>query len=649
MQKRVLIIVLLILLVVVVSVDGYLAVRIIEAKIALAVKLKNQINQIQEMKDSLTTLEFAQAIGPSLTTLQQDVSVLKLDLQPWLGFLGLFNWVPQYGNDISMIGPFLDVLTGLSSAAENTYRSMLPVMNVINGKTNNSNLTMMTRLFLEAQPKLAEATQEIDLAISARSKIDISRLSPSFRDLISKKIDPYLSLFKQGLTIITALPGVMGTESRGPQTYLLLIQNEDELRATGGFITAIGILVVKDGELISSTIEDSYAIDDLTKPYPLAPWQLERYMNSLHWVFRDSNWSPDFPTSAAIARYLYSFKNTQTINGVFAIDQKAVSIMLDAVGPVVVEGASDPITSETMVSYIRGSKDTAIEEGEVEHRKDSIGIVAEAILKKIINEPTISWMKVIEKILKALNEHHFLLSFDDPIIKDSIAKLGWDGSISAGEGDFLMVVDSNVGFTKSNAVVEMGLTYNVDLSNLSAITSSLKIVHKNLASKDISCHMFGLNGGLLYRDQIDRCYWDYLRVYKPKDTELVNSSVHSVPAEWTISNIEVPAQVDILDENIQKVNGFGTYLVVPGGEKMETSFQFLLPSSVIINTANSLHEYHLRIEKQPGTSEIPIQIIIHLPPGVESVESNLITGKFADGSWTISTTLNQDIDMNLRF
>ena len=98
------------------------------------------------------------------------------------------------------------------------------------------------------------------------------------------------------------------------------MQNEDELRATGGFLTEVGTVVVKDGEIVSYTFENSYDLDDLSKPYPPAPWQLERYMDAQMLLLRDSNWSPDFPSSAATAEYLYAYKSFHTSDGIIAID-----------------------------------------------------------------------------------------------------------------------------------------------------------------------------------------------------------------------------------------------------------------------------------------------------------------------------------------
>ena len=49
-----------------------------------------------------------------------------------------------------------------------------------------------------------------------------------------------LDVVPGAVTLLPDLPNLLGFNR--PQTYLLLAQNNDELRATGGFITAIGLV-----------------------------------------------------------------------------------------------------------------------------------------------------------------------------------------------------------------------------------------------------------------------------------------------------------------------------------------------------------------------------------------------------------------------
>jgi hypothetical protein len=153
------------------------------------------------------------------------------------------------------------------------------------------------------------------------------------------------------------------------QNYLVLAQNRDELRATGGFISGIGLVTVEDGKIKEFSLGDSYQIDDFSKGYPAPPEPLTRFMLADYWVTRDANWSPDFPTTAEQTQALYTLSTGNQTQGVIAFNQLAVEEVLAAVGPVQIPGTDEPVTSENVEMYMRHAWAPAPEEG-------IIGVVA---------------------------------------------------------------------------------------------------------------------------------------------------------------------------------------------------------------------------------------------------------------------------------
>ena len=97
-------------------------------------------------------------------------------------------------------------------------------------------------------------------------------------------------------------------------------------------------LTIDAGKIISLTVEDSYAVDDFTTPYPDPPAPLRDYMGIDLWVFRDSNWSPDFPVAARQAISLYTQTRGGHIDGVIAMNQKVVEALVDGFGPLTIDG-----------------------------------------------------------------------------------------------------------------------------------------------------------------------------------------------------------------------------------------------------------------------------------------------------------------------
>ena len=89
-----------------------------------------------------------------------------------------------------------------------------------------------------------------------------------------------------------------------------------------------------------------------------------------------------------------------------------------------------------------------------------------------------------------------------------------------------MVVDTNVGYNKTNAVVTSQLSYDVDLTNPSSPTSTLTVIHQNDAQGQAGlCDQSPFNLAptqLEFWYPIDRCYYNYLRIYVPAGTQLMS-------------------------------------------------------------------------------------------------------------------------------
>jgi hypothetical protein len=557
-------------------------------------------------------LDQVELAGPALSTLRRDFEILKNKIEPSLWMGPLFSWVPVYGGDLASVRPLVNMADSLLASADISFKASEPMLGEIS--TSGLTPTRLTEVLVQAQPQLIEADRHLHLAVTARSNLEIARLSPDVRDLILKKVDPLITLLGDGLDVAQDFPRLMGATSEGTKSYLVLAQNEDELRPTGGFITAVGTLLVENGSISDLTFVDSYDMDNWSKPYPAAPWQLQQYMDTSVLVLRDTSWFTNFPTAAMYAETMYSYVNSHPVDGVIAFDQQFLVEILDVVGPVKLEGVTTPIDSSNVITYMRAAKIPAAADlaMNIEVAKPVFtNKIADALAGRILNGD-IPPESLTAVLLKTLHEHHLLLKIDSPSITTILNRQRWDGAVRPAAGDFLMVVDTNVGFNKTNAVVQSTLVYDVDLTKPASPLGSLTVFHSNNTAP-IICRQsdkIKLQVEMFY--PITDCYWNYLRVYMASGAKLLDATPQFVPANWMIVKQDVAAQVDKLDERIDGVQAFGTLQVVPGGESLTTTFHFALPSSVVQSgTGQSI--YHLLVQKQPGTRAVPITIRVHIP------------------------------------
>jgi hypothetical protein len=620
---------------------------------SLTETIRDNVRALQSLAVSSPRMDDFQKVGPQLESLQRDLGSLREEAKPFLGLGPLLGWVPVHGGDLAAASDLLDLAENLTLSANGIVQAAQPGFEYL--KSGGAlDPPQITQIMVRAQPHFIEARKSFDRARVSRAQIDVQLLSPEIRDLIVADLDPVLTLVDDGLSVATSFPRLMGATNEGPKTYLLLIQNEDELRPTGGFISAVGTLIVKDGRVIDLTFEDSYALDDWSNPYPVAPWQLRHYMDIPVLTLHDSNWFADYPTTVQYAEYLYALSRSHSVDGVIALDQHLVVMVLEAIGPVEVEGAPHPITAGNVSAYMRSAKIPPPLESRPEdwHRKVFINKIAEAVLQRLLEENDIQWNVLSTTLLRALDERHLLLQFDDPAMTRVIARRGWDGAVAPGQADFLMVVDSNVGYTKSNAVLETRLTYDVDLTDQTSPKGTLTVIEANNAPDYVPC----LAGKELPPDigeqsyPINLCYWGYLRVYKMAGTKLLAATPHAIPGSQTFLGSNVPARVDPLDhDEIENIQAFGTLVLVPAGQSVVTSFEFKLPASVLSIVPDAKHSsYRLKVQKQPGTLAVPLTIRLKLPANavvVSAPEGAALQGN----SLVLMTDLRKDVNMEVTF
>jgi len=336
-------------------------------------------------------------------------------------------------------------------------------------------------------------------------------------------------------------------------------------------------------------------------------------MNSGVLLLRDTSWFTNYPTAALYAETLYSYVKGFSVNGEIAFDQQFLVEILQVTGSIQVAGVSYPINANNVVAYMRSAKTpTAADLASPDwNNKLFVKLIADALLEKI-SSGAVQPESLLTVFLEGLNEHHLLLKFDNPALTTLLADHRWDGVVRPEQGDFLMAVDTNVGFNKTNAVVTANMIYDIDLTKPAAPIGSLTVIHKNNAA-GIICKQWDkirLPGEEDY--PITDCYWNYMRIYMAGGTKLLDATPQFVPANWMLIKQDVPARVDTLDEGIPGVQTFGTLQVIPGGESVVTTFRFGLPGS-IIQSGIGRSTYHLLVQKQPGTLAEPITIRVHLP------------------------------------
>jgi hypothetical protein len=192
----------------------------------------------------------------------------------------------------------------------------------------------------DAAPTLISAANTVSLSHSRLASIDSSRLLPQVAGPLAEATAALAqadTVLGNAASAARLLPGMLGAE--GPRNYLVLIQNNAELRATGGIPGAFAVISADNGTIELTGQGSAGDIGPFNPPLDVDPEQERIFSDRLGSYFQDVNLTPDFPTAAGTARTMWEKRHAGTrIDGVVALDPVVLGNILGATGPVELAG-----------------------------------------------------------------------------------------------------------------------------------------------------------------------------------------------------------------------------------------------------------------------------------------------------------------------
>lgn len=369
------------------------------------------------------------------------------------------------------------------------------------------------------------------------------------------------------------------------KNYLVLFQNNNELRPTGGFISAYGILKFKNSFFNGIEIQDVFGdVADheyIKPPYPQAQLLTGPFYQG--YTFRDANYDGDFAKSAAELLRMYRLTDTETtFDGILAINMKVLEDVLDILKEVKVGDLV--FTSENVFELLEFSLHNIdyhnIEE--VKQRKNILGPLSKTIIKKVAFSP-LTWRDVSDMVVRNLNEKHIQLHFFDTSLQNKLDKKRWTGTWPKPEGDFLAVVEANLAGMKSDRYIKRDINYRLELWE-----DIERGGYKLMGNVAITVEHFGD-----YNVPISGPYSGYFRTYMPKGTVLKDSNV------------------TVYQKSSSDFSIFGTIVKLNPGERQTLVYTIELPQTIFSGT-----DYHLDLVKQSGTINDSYSIVVEAPQGM---------------------------------
>ncbi|MBU3957141.1 DUF4012 domain-containing protein [Patescibacteria group bacterium] len=524
--------------------------------------------------------------------------------------LGWFRFIPFFGNyyrdgqhlirggdyllqaakvGIEGLQPYADIL-GLEGEEKKTMEEM----------TVEERLLLVLDTVDKLQPSLDEIGEKLELAREEIDQIDPGRYPQT---LFGKKIrvnvivlinaiDGAAEIALKAKPVISYLKPLLGVPDE--KRYLLLFQNDTELRPTGGFITAYAEMSVHNGKITPLGSHDIYSLDAKFGNRVKAPEPILNYhKNVFYWHLRDMNLSPDFAQSMETFWEHFQKVGPKEIDAIIAVDTNVLVDLLENLGQIGVPGWGN-FSSEIdercdcpqVVYELELLADKPVSEWRTE-RKAVLGPLMHSILANAMGSPRKKWPEFFNITLAAIQEKHLLFYFLDEELQQAMEALNAAGRIKEAEGDYFHLNDCNFAGAKSDMFIERSVKQEIEIASDGTVTKMVTIDYRNPAPPS-NCN---LEAGELC---LNGLYRDWVRLYVPQGSELI---------EATGAEIETKVYEDLGKTVFETFYGDQAPLRPEG--KKQLTFKYKLPFKL-----EKGEDYQLLIQKQPGTYNPEYEIIL---------------------------------------
>lgn len=572
-------------------------------------RVQNSLNSVNRVIRSLDGRTFTDWTLSDFDRLRLSVGDMAGNLataRQRTGFLRAF--VPN--EDLDANFAMLDIAQELALAADDMLAGAQPALFfLVTGEedTSGSQISFGVRvvdLLRIGLPRFLAAGQHLDSARTALASVSVGSLSAD-RLLQIEMLRQYHELLIDINSILIDAPDAL-TTALGiieTQNYLILSQNSDELRPSGGYISTYGVFRVRNGR-----IDDySYSATTASSPNP-PPAEAASEINLPDWWIQysqpiyaawDGSWEPGFPKTAEMARWYYdSGNNPQSpVNGVFAIDLIGFEYILRALGTISIPGYDQQVNADNFRSVIYSIRSSG--EDNSPHKR-FLASVYQQILNRwqALSRDPETGRALLGALLRALQEKHIMLYFVDERLNRLSALLEWDGAQLSGRShDYFMATETNLG-NKSNR----------------------SIIRRTILDVQIQP-----DGSFVNRATLT---YDYPAAIAENDPA-VNAAFHGPLDYRNLLQVFVPAGGVLLDavnfpiRPVQVVEPDHTRFVTRFGLAYNNSDRFQLDysSPIRVEEFGGFRRYRLLVQKQAGTQGEAVDLQISLPAGAQVVSA----------------------------
>jgi hypothetical protein len=417
----------------------------------------------------------------------------------------------------------------------------------------------------------------------------------------------------------------------GRNNYLILLQNQNELRPTGGFIGSFANFHINRGsiekiQLTSIYDLDGQLIEKITPPEPLLA------VND-RWYLRDANWFVDFEQSAKKITEFFEKEGGETPDFIIAITPKIISDLIALVGPIKLETGLE-LNSENLVEQLQFLTQQNLLAVKNEP-KQILSTLMDKLFYEIEQLPGDQKTQLPKILFENLQAKQILAFAKNPKTQKIFNDFNWSGKIHNTSKDFLFVNISNLNGSKTDLFINQGLDLVSNFSPQGKITNTLTIKRINTLpeGKDTT--------SLVYARILVPKGSKFIEAVGFKNLDLPKLSLNEYKPDEDVKTWEKKLLRDVttgttIGEEADKTF-FANWIEVKPGSESSVKLTYELPFKL-----SALNAYSIIFQKQPGTTN---QTVTHklVYENKQVLWHNLTNPLIEDNILSYNTVLNKDL------
>ena len=533
----------------------------------------------------------------------------------------LLSAIPATGKTYRTGTALIAAGQSLSSAGERIAQGVLAAQGELS-PTPTSRLKILTTYVSSAQPELINAAALIATVdvndVPEAQRATFAQLADKLPKLVGS-VDEFLSFADMAGTILGG---------DGSKRYLVVFQNNTEIRATGGFMGSFAELQMDNGVMTKMDVPGGGTYDlqgslktNLVAPEPLA-------LLNARWEFQDANWFPDFPATARQIMQFYGDAGGGTVDGVIAVNATYVQDFLGLLGPIDMPEYGRTIDSGNFLLETQRIVETEYDRTE-NRPKAFIGDLAPKLIERVMDGNSQDFFSILDRVDAGLRGRDVQIYFTDGDLERKVRDLGWGGEMRQAESDYLMLVDTNLGGGKTDGVISETAKVSVVIDENGGIIDTVTVTrtHNGSTTDEFS----GVNNV------------DYVRLYVPQGATLLTASGFTIPdpslfavapSEWQVDDDLLYPMDSLSQDPVSKTavyqefgkTVFGNWVQTKPGTSSTFSFSYRLPFSLATEVDDSLEavarraigmptteSYSFTLQKQSGVADRTTTVSIRVP------------------------------------